>query len=106
MSERTVPILKSTYRLPWSVFLEAYNAYTKKYGTAQSAERLAARGGFSERELDMFAPNWRDQVQELARFRKALQQIAYAPPGQSGPDLETCISIARAALKAGGLGHG
>jgi hypothetical protein len=37
--------------ITWSEHLEAYADYAKRYGTSQSAERLAERGGFGYREL-------------------------------------------------------
>lgn len=37
--------------ISWAEHLEAYAAYSKKYGTSQSAERIAARGGFGFEEL-------------------------------------------------------
>ena len=37
--------------ISWEEHLEAYNDYALKYGTSQSAERLAQRGGFSYSEL-------------------------------------------------------
>lgn len=38
----------------WSEHLLAYSAYAARYGTDQSAERLAQRGGFGYGELVMF----------------------------------------------------
>lgn len=35
----------------WSEHMEAYEAYAAKYGTGQSAARLAERGGFGYREI-------------------------------------------------------
>jgi hypothetical protein len=37
--------------IAWSEHLEAYADYAKRYGTSQSAERLAERGGFGWDEL-------------------------------------------------------
>jgi len=38
--------------IAWEEHLEVYAVYSKKYGTQQSAERLAARGGFGKLEAE------------------------------------------------------
>lgn len=38
----------------WAEHLEAYEEYAAQFGTNQSAERLAARGGFGYREITTF----------------------------------------------------
>lgn len=37
--------------ISWSEHLEAWTAYCARYGSSQSAERLAERGGFGFNEL-------------------------------------------------------
>ena len=37
--------------IPWWLAEQAYFIYAKKYGTQQSLERLAKRGGFGRKEL-------------------------------------------------------
>lgn len=37
--------------IAWTEHMEAFAAYAKRYGTGQSAERLAERGGFGWDEL-------------------------------------------------------
>lgn len=37
--------------IPWWLAEEAYKEYSKHYGTSQSLERLAERGGFGRQEL-------------------------------------------------------
>lgn len=37
--------------ISWAEHLEAYTDYAKRYGSSQTAERLAERGGFGYREL-------------------------------------------------------
>jgi len=39
--------------IPWWLAEEAYTWYSKRYGTDQSLERLAERGGFGREELLM-----------------------------------------------------
>ena len=48
--------------ITWDAHLKAYEGYSAKYGTRQSAERLERRGGFGEYELDMFYPEWRNHI--------------------------------------------
>lgn len=40
--------------IAWSEYLLAWSGYAALYGTSQSAERMAERGGFSYGELVMF----------------------------------------------------
>jgi hypothetical protein len=42
---------RSAGHVPWSVATAAYATYSRLYGTGQSLERLAERGGFSWSEL-------------------------------------------------------
>jgi hypothetical protein len=39
--------------IPWWLAEEAYKYYSKRFGTSQSLERLAERGGFGRQELLM-----------------------------------------------------
>jgi hypothetical protein len=39
--------------IPWWLAEEAYQYYAEKFGTSQSLERLAERGGFGRHELLM-----------------------------------------------------
>lgn len=48
--------------IPWSLAERAYVDYSRRYGTDQSLERLAQRGGFGLKELDMFVPGWRAEL--------------------------------------------
>ena len=68
--QRPFPIQGGTYRnpdgtlrrpvehyppstIPWWLAEEAYAYYASRYGTSQSLERLAERGGFGREELLM-----------------------------------------------------
>jgi hypothetical protein len=48
--------------IPWPVAEVAYREYARRYGTYQSLERLAERGGFGISEMDDFHPGWRKEV--------------------------------------------
>lgn len=41
-------------KIPWWLAEIAYEYYSKRYGTQQSLERLAERGGFGREELVIF----------------------------------------------------
>jgi len=57
-------------QIPWSVAEKAYCAYARRYGTRQSLERLAERGGFDGAEMDMLYPPWREESAELTTLRQ------------------------------------
>ncbi len=48
--------------IPWPVAEVAYREYARRYGTHQSLERLAERGGFGIEEMDDLHPGWRKEV--------------------------------------------
>lgn len=57
MTERRAPVQRSPQlgkpsgSVSWTEHAEAWIDYSKRYGTSQSAERIAERGGFSYGEL-------------------------------------------------------
>lgn len=57
---RRAPVQADSHRnkpagsIAWSEHLEAWSAYAAKYGSDQSAERIAERAGFGYGELVMF----------------------------------------------------
>lgn len=54
-------LLPVTY-IPWWLAELAYEYYTRKFGTHQSLERLAERGGFGRREVVAYI---RQDISEL-----------------------------------------
>jgi hypothetical protein len=61
---------------------------------------LVARLRSGEDGLEYAAADELDALRvENARLRDALDTIGFAPSGWSGPNLDECILIARAALK-------
>lgn len=62
-------------QIPWSVAEMAYGAYSARYGTDQSLERLAERGGFGWNEMDLFHPTWREEVSEIHQLRKQVADL-------------------------------
>lgn len=76
-------------RIPWEVAEEAYRVYAAKYGTSQSLQRLAERGGFGVGEMDMFAPGWREKVEAVnlvkEKLRGVMAEVQRYQPGGSPP---------------------
>ncbi len=52
--QRFAPVNGKKLRISWAEHLEAWYAYSSRYGTRQSAERIAQRGGFGLWELEEF----------------------------------------------------
>ncbi len=48
--------------VPWSIGVEAWDAYAREHGTEQSVEEIARRQGFGESEMDEFRPGWREFI--------------------------------------------
>ena len=58
--------------IPWSIAEKAYKAYSKKYGTGQTMQRMADRGGFGVEEMDRFHPGWRGEMQYYTERNKRM----------------------------------
>jgi hypothetical protein len=64
--QRVGRVLVPAGQVPWAVAKLAYQTYAKHYGTGQSLERLAERGGFGWTELvNLLADTERNQWIEL-----------------------------------------
>lgn len=74
MSDRLFPIQRECgakahpLLIPWSVAEKAYSVYSAQYGTDQSLERLAERGGFYPAEMDELFPAWRQETDITTRY--------------------------------------
>ena len=89
MTEKMAPVQGWPQGIPWSLHLEAYAAYSKKWSPQPALidlEGRGCRGGFGTGELDEFIPGWRDKVSEIgklkaevASLRAALARQAAAP---------------------------
>jgi len=44
--------------IPWPMAELAYDVYSSRFGTSQTLERLAERGGFGAGEMDALLPGW------------------------------------------------
>lgn len=91
--EKRAPVQGWPEGIPWSLHLEAYAVYSKRWG-AQPAmidlEGRNCRGGFSTGELDMFIPGWRDKVSEIAALRAEIERLKSAAPS---PTAEQPVTI-------------
>lgn len=77
-AERRAPVQGYEAGIPWPVHLEAWDAYAKRYGSRQSAERMAERGGFHTNELDQFIPGWRERVSYIATLEARIKELEAA----------------------------
>jgi hypothetical protein len=84
--EKRAPVQGYTPGIPWSLHLEAYDAYRKRYGSQQALIEGGCRGGFGVGELDMFIPGWRDKVSEIGRLKARIAELEAAAPAQAAPD--------------------
>lgn len=78
---KIAPVQGFVAGIPWSLQLEAYDAYSKKW-CSQTAlidlDRRGCRGGFGTEELDGFVPGWRDKVGEIAALRARIAELTEA----------------------------
>jgi hypothetical protein len=74
-ADRRYPRAAAPLAIPWSVAEKAFGAYAARYGTDQSPERTAQRGGFGVEEMDEFYPPWRDEVSEIASLLARLSDL-------------------------------
>lgn len=62
-------------KIAWEIADYAYSHYKARYGTDQSLERLAERGGFSVKEMDMYYPNWRKDSSDRAKDKEEIAEL-------------------------------
>lgn len=78
---KIAPVQGYIQGIPWSIHLEAYDAYCKRWGKQDALidlEGRGCRGGFSVGELDMLIPNWRDRVGEISDLRAEVARLQAA----------------------------
>lgn len=106
MADRTAPV-QGHAPIPWSVHEAAWAVYAERFGRYQSPERIAERGGFGVRELDIFHPTWRDESEEIPLLRKRIaeqgERIAEleALVAELADDLEAEVRNTHAAFESG-----
>lgn len=109
---KTAPVQGWPHGIPWSLHLEAYAAYCKKWSPQTALIEGWCRGGFSTDELDEFIPGWRERAGEipalrainadlLAALREALVEWNTQFEGEQDND-PWCIAARAAIAKAEG----
>jgi hypothetical protein len=75
---KIAPVQGYSAGIPWEMHLRAYDAYKKKYG-AQPAmidlEGHNCRGGFGTGELDMFIPDWREELSLVNKLKEEIVEL-------------------------------
>lgn len=66
------PVQGYAQGIPWSMHLEAYDVYCKRYGKQEELVQGSCRGGFGVNELDVFIPGWRDKLSEITALRASV----------------------------------
>ncbi len=75
MSDKTAPVQGYAAGIPWSLHLEAYDAYCKKYSPQPALIEGLCRGGFGVGELDEFIPGWRERASEIGRLKAEVERL-------------------------------
>lgn len=74
-AEKVAPVQGWPAGIPWSLHLEAYAAYCKKWSPQPALIEGWCRGGFSTGELDGFIPGWRDRVSEITKLKTEIAAL-------------------------------
>lgn len=88
---KIAPVQGYSPGIPWSLHLEAYDAYEKKCSSQAALidlDRRGCRGGFSTGELDDFIPGWRDRVGEIAHLRKRVAELEAIERIVNSPEID------------------
>jgi hypothetical protein len=78
VAEKIAPVQGYTAGIPWSLHLEAYDAYCKRWSPQKALIEGGCRGGFHVDELDQFIPGWRDRVSEIGRLKARVAELERA----------------------------
>lgn len=62
MAEKRAPVQGYAPGIPWSLHMEAYAVYCKKWGPQPAMIEGWCRGGFHVDELDELVPGWRERA--------------------------------------------
>ncbi len=73
--------------IEWSLAEKAGNEYRKRYGTNQSLERMAERGGFGWEEMDLYYPPWREEIDDVLKLRERVK-VAEVDAGNANRMME------------------
>ena len=81
---KTFPLQKDK-DLPWVIAEEAYKEYKKRYGSQQSLERLAERGGFGQAEIAILLFQRIQRIEQT--FERTLKTVLKPLPDSA----KTCV---------------
>ena len=73
--QKVAPVQGYAPGIPWSIHMEAYAAYSKKWRPQQALIEGGCRGGFATDELDEFVPGWRERVSEIHLLRAEVARL-------------------------------
>ena len=73
--DKMAPVQGWPQGIPWSLHLEAYAAYSKKWAPQKALIEGWCRGGFGTEELDEFVPGWRERAAEIMALREAQERL-------------------------------
>ncbi len=78
VAAKRAPVQGYVQGIPWSLHLEAYDAYCARWIPQPALidlEGRNCRGGFHTSELDQLIPGWRDRCGEIAELRARVAQL-------------------------------
>lgn len=73
--EKRAPVQRYPEGIPWSLHMEAYAEYCKRYGPQPALIEGWCRGGFGISELDEFIPGWREKLSALKALREEIREM-------------------------------
>lgn len=74
--EKRAPVQGYRGGIPWSMHLEAYDAYCKRWSKQEALITGGCRGGFGTGELDMLIPGWREELSERSQMIARIVDLA------------------------------
>jgi hypothetical protein len=102
-AEKIAPVQGYPRGIPWSLHLDAYDAYCKKWGPQPALidlEERNCRGGFSAGDLDEFIPGWRDKVSEIGSLKAEVAALRVALAAAPQPAIAPAAPVAEAPNRA------
>jgi chorismate-pyruvate lyase len=74
--ERRAPVQGYSAGIPWSMHLEAYDVYCKRYSPQPALIQGGCRGGFHANELDEFIPGWRERLAYTTKLEAEVKSLS------------------------------
>lgn len=104
--QKMAPVQGWPQGIPWSLHLEAYAAYSKKWAPQPALidlEGRNCRGGFGTEELDEFIPGWRERASEITALREEVAKLRADISGMVQADADAALAHMQ---QAGGVPAG